>query len=135
MGKYAALEQDIFSVFGDSAWGSQEIETYPSNFAAKAAGEEFIRVSIVPSGVGVNISSVSGVLMIDVFISAGNGPARASFIADKLDQFLVGKLLSSGSGKATQFFGSALSHYGLDRDNPALHRSSYTIPFSYYGAN
>jgi len=134
VGKYASMESDVFSVFGSAEWKAQGVATYPSNFVAKAAGDEFIRVSIVPSGTGVNLISGSGLLMIDVFISAGSGPNRASVIADKLDQFLVGKTLSSGAGKVTQFSSSAVSQSGPDRDNPSLHRSSYVIPFNHYGA-
>lgn len=132
MGKYELLEKDIFSFFDSATWKAEGIKTYPSNFVATTPGTEFLRVSIVPSGGGPNLRSASGILMIDIYIPAGNGPRRASLIADKLDSVLVGKSKTIAD-RATQLFSSAMVHFGLDRDNPAYHRSSYSIPFSHFG--
>jgi hypothetical protein len=133
--KYATLESDVFSVFGGAPWKAEKINTYPSNFVPDDAGAEFIRVSIVPSGAGLNLRSASGLMIVDIFTEAGMGPSRASLIADKLDQFLVGKSLSTQPGRVTQFGNSALGHSGADRDNPALHRSRYSVQFNHYGAS
>jgi len=132
MGKYAELELDIFSVFAGT-WKNEKINTFPNNIQIDNNGDEFIRVSIVPSGPGVNLKSVSGVVIIDIFISAGTGPNKTTLIADKLDQYLVGKSKTTLAGKRTQFQNSSLVQIGSDPDNPTLHRSSYTIPFSYFG--
>jgi hypothetical protein len=134
MGKYADLEKDIFSVFATVLWKAEKIKTYPANVQAISTGESFIRVSIIPSGSGINLKSISGVVIIDIFISAGSGPNSASLIADKLDTYLVGKSLSTQTGRVTQFQNSSLAPIGTDPDNPTLYRSSYTIQFSYFGA-
>lgn len=135
MGKYANLEKDIFGVFDTGAWKAENIKTFPSNFIASGAGDAFIRVSPVPSGQGLNPKSVSGILIIDIFIPAGHGPGRASTIADKLDTYLVRKLLSSASGSTSQFHASSLAYVGLDRDNASLFHSTYSIPFNHFGVN
>jgi hypothetical protein len=135
MGKYIGLQDDVFSIFNSATWKAEQIKTYPSNFVAVAAGNEFIRVSIIASGSGLNLKSVSGVLIIDIFTSAGNGPRQAFLIADKIDQYLVGKSVTTTSGYKTQFSNSSLDIRGLDRDNPSLSRSIYTIPFNYFGVN
>jgi hypothetical protein len=131
MGKYEALEKDVFAIFGTPEWEAEGIATYPSDFTA-ATGDEFIRVSIIPSGRGLNPVSASGQIIIEIYIAAGNGPSRASKIADFLDRYLVGasKVIS---GKCTQLFDSSMAPAGKDRDNPALSRYNYTIPFKHFG--
>jgi len=133
MGKFESLEKEIYSVFGSDAWKSEGINTFPNNFLKLNAGTEFIRVSIVPGGKSVNAISVAGILIIDIFIPAGGGPRRASLIADKLDKYLANKSLGATTNK-TQFRESSLVHKGVDKDNATLHMSSYTIPFTYFGA-
>lgn len=134
MGKYTNLLNDVFSVFGSSSWIAQNVKTYPSNFIAVNSGNEFIRVSIIPSGNGINLVSVSGVVIVDIFTSAGNGPKAIMSIADKLDLYLVGKSLKTAANGTTQFKNSSLQMLGNDKDNSALYRSNYTIPFNYFGA-
>lgn len=133
MGKYEALESDVFSIFASQTWKNENIKTYPVNFVTVNPGAEFIRVSVIPSGDGINIKSVSGLFSVDIFTSAGNGPRRASLIADKLDQYLVGKVLTTSLNGTTQFASSNMRHVGVDKDNPALFRSIYQIPFNYFG--
>lgn len=133
MGKYSNLDSDIYSVFNTDAWKAEKIKTRPNNFIGIDKVSEFIRVSIIPSGKGLNRKSVSGILMIDIFTQAGDGPKRPSLIADKLDSYLSGKSLSTTSGTAIQFpESSAIDHKGNDKDNPTLYRVAYTIPFIYF---
>jgi hypothetical protein len=135
MGKYLKLQEDIFSIFNGTPWKAEQIKTYPANFTLVGAGNEFIRVSIVASEFGINLNSTAGILLIDIFISAGNGPRQISLIADKLDLYLVGKSVETQLGYVTQFSNSSLDMRGLDRDNPSLFRAVYTIPFNYFGVN
>jgi len=133
MGKYENLEKDVFSIFGSTLWKNENIKTFPVNFIELNPGNEFIRVSVIPSGNGINLTSISGVLIIDIFTSAGNGPRRTSLIADKLDSYLVGKSVSTITGNSTQLNKSSLSYVGLDTVNSALYRATYSIPFNYFG--
>ena len=135
MGKYEATEINVFSVFDSAEWKAEAIKTYPTNFIAVNPGNEYIRVSIIPSGKGVNLVSLSGVIIVDIFTSAGNGPRRTSTIADKLDQYLVGKSLETVSGATLQLKNSTLALVGVDPDNTSLYRSTYTIPFNLFGVN
>jgi len=133
MGKYTTLETDVFSVFSSTLWKSEKISTYPNNFVVNNNSSEFIRVTIIPSGNGLNIASTSGMLIIDIFTFAGEGTKKPSLIADKLDQYLVGKSLNTSPKSTTQFQGSSLSFGDIDKDNSSLFRSTYTIPFNFYG--
>jgi len=133
MGKYSNLESQVYALFATPSWKAEKIKTLPSNFNDNEKVSEFIRVSIIPSGHGVNRNSVSGVLIIDIFTQAGSGPKRSSVIADKLDSYLSGQSLSSITGVSIQFpESSSLSLLGNDKDNPTLYRVAYTIPFNYF---
>ena len=127
MGKYESLQTSVFSIFGTQEWEDEDIKTYPSNFVPKEEGE-FVRVNIIPSGNGLSLGMVSGVLILDIFVEYGNGPTRTSEVADRLDEYLVGKYIDD-----VQLLDSTLTMTGKDADNPALFMSQYTIPFNFYG--
>jgi len=130
--KYIQLESDIYSVFGSDIWKAELIKTYPSNFIPSNSGMEFIRISIVPSGKALNAIDVTGMAIIDIFTVRGAGTKRASVIADILDKYLLGKSLKTDTSTVL-FLNSAMNHSGIDKDDPALYRSIYTIIFNFYG--
>lgn len=134
--KYTEVQKAVFGVFALPAWIAEDIKTFPQNFLATDAGSEFIRINVIPSGGGINRSSVSGVLIVDIFTPAGKGPSRAAEIADTLDDYLQAKYVPLPDGSATQFpVGSSLANRGLDTDDKSLFKSVYTIPFSFFGAS
>jgi hypothetical protein len=133
MDKYSAVTQDVLSIFGTPAWKAENIKTFPANFVAIEPGNEYVRVTVIPGGRGINRRSLSGILIIDIFIPAGNGQKRASFIADKLDSYLDSKTISASNDYSIQCSQSALSFSGIDADNPTLYRATYTIPFNLFG--
>ena len=133
MGKFTELETDIYSIFGSGLWQNENIKTVPANFIVPDPGTEYIRINVVPSGTGINRNSVSGILLIDIFTSAGEGTRASTLIADKLDDFLQEETISTVAGKNTQFKFSTLTFDGLDPVSKNLHKSSYTIPFNYFG--
>ena len=90
MGKYSNLLSDVNSIFAATAWTNENIKTFPDNFIKMDAGTEFIKLSVIPSGLGINVRSISGVLIIDIYTPSGNGPKRSLAIADKLDTYLAG---------------------------------------------
>lgn len=128
--KFNTSQDDVFSVFAAIEWTNENIPTYPVNFVAEKT-TEYIRVSVIANGKGINLVSTSGQVLIDIFIAAGKGPSRGTLIADKLDSYLVGESLRTGSG-VTQFGDSTLSTIGQDKDNPALFRMIYSISFNYF---
>lgn len=133
MGKFVGVEKDIFSVFATPAWVAENIKTFPSNYITVNSGKEFIRVSVIPSGYGINRTSTKGILMIDIFIPAGGGTRRAFEIADALDSYLVNKAITHLTDTAqTQFGFSSISPNGVDKDNPSLYRVTYSITFNYF---
>jgi len=134
MVKYLDLENDVFSIFATQAWKAEKIQTFPNNFVITKNTSEFIRINIIPSGRSINVSSVSGIIIVDIFTLAGSGTRSAILIADKLDQYLKAKTIRTALKNNTQFMGSSLTFNGTDPDNPSLFRSTYTIPFNFYGA-
>ena len=132
MSKYSNLINEIYGVFNSAAWKAEGIKTVPTNFLMLNAGEEFIRVSVVPSGGVGNVASCSGMILIDIFVSAGNGPKRSFVIADKLDKYLVAKTVSMLGG-SLQLSRSAVYPIGVDVNNESLYRVSYSIPFNFFG--
>lgn len=134
MGKYADLQKDVFSVFASSAWLAENIKTFPQNYVGPG-GAEFIRVNILANGYSqVNLPySTAGLIIIDIFTPAGDGPTRASTIADKLDSYLAGKMLITTLNGNTQFLASSMQSLGNDKDDPSLYHSKFSIPFTFYG--
>ena len=133
MNKYESLNKDIFSIFAASTWVAENIKTFPENFTG--AGTEYIRVGIVASSYDKkgSQSSAFGQLIIDIFFPAGAGNARAIYIADKLDTYLVGKTLVGSNNGNTQMGTSTLTYLGNDKADPSLYRASYSISFNYFG--
>jgi hypothetical protein len=132
MGKYTDLFENVYSVFGTPGWIAELITTIPSNFTGTVGNEDYIRVSVVSGDTGVNLKSVGGIIIIDIFVRSGLGPASISTIADKLDSYLVGKTIVVGGG-STQFRNSTLTLSGMDPDNNALFRAKYVVPFNHFG--
>jgi hypothetical protein len=124
MGKYASITSAVYSVFNSAAWKVEKIKTFPANL--KCSGDKYIKVDIIPSGIGLNVNSCSGVVIIDIHTPPNEGTAAVTLIADKLDNYLQGQTIGP-----VQFFGSTMAP-GKTED--ALPKSSYTIPFNYFGA-
>jgi len=133
MGKYSDSQSDIFSVFNSSGWKSENIETVPQDYKGEIFSDEYIRVSIVPAGRGVNRASVSGVVIVDIYTPAGFGPKRQNHIADRLDAYLQNRSLETQSRGITQFLTSSMSPLGTDSVNTSLQRAKYEIPFNFFG--
>ncbi len=131
MGKYTDNESDVFSVFNSLTWKAENIDTVPTGYKGDTA-DEHVRISIIPSGPGVNKRSTSGIIIVDIFTPAGSGPRRQNFIADKLDVYLANKSLQTQSGGTTQFLSSTLQPLGVDKAKPTLERAKYEIPFNFF---
>ncbi len=132
MSQYGNLYARVLSVFANPLWLATGIATYPANFVAETGRSEFIRVSVISSGNSGNVVSGSGVVLIDIFTPSGMGQRRAFEIADKLDEHLAAKTLSTDRGNL-QFQKSSSAPFGVDSDNEGLYRVSYSIPFLYFG--
>jgi hypothetical protein len=127
MGKFRSIQDDIFSIFSKEDWKSEEIKTIPSNLESPEG--EFVRVNILTDGKGVNSLSLSGILIVDIFSTAGTGPTRTVDIADILDKYLHGKTLGTAEKGVVQLFSSSHSFIGIEE---TYARSQYSIPFKYY---
>lgn len=132
MGKFAQTLRSTLAVFATPEWIAEDIKTYPDNYTAVGAGDRFIRINVIPAGLGLDLKSTSGQVLIDIFTPAGKGTLDASVVSDRLDAHIMGKSFSSAEG-TLQFGRSALSHRGGDKANPSLHRSIYAISFNFFG--
>jgi hypothetical protein len=134
-GKYTGLQDGINTIFGDPKWLAEKIKTVPADFVMNGMGGEFIRLQVLPGSWNSNngFYSVAGYLMIEIYTTAGQGPARTNYIADKLDEYLVGKSIATSAGNA-QFFISTIDTGGNDKANQTLYRTFYQIPFTFFGA-
>lgn len=113
---------DIFETSGLAIWPRDVVPTTrPSPY-----GE----VTFIPNGKGVDLNSVSGLVMIDIIISAGDGPAVAHAFADTLDTYLVKKSLNG-----TQFWNSSLAPRGVLKSDPTRSVYEYSLPFKYFGVS
>jgi hypothetical protein len=133
MGKYLDLENDIFSIIDDVKPLLTSTKIYPANFVSVNPGTKFLRVSVIPSGSGINLKSISGLVIVDIYTPVGEGPRTTSLIADAMDQYLVGKSVNTSGRGVTQFGNSSLQPGSIDKDSPTLFRSTYTIPFNFFG--
>jgi hypothetical protein len=131
MGIHTEAEDIIFSVFSTTQWLNESIKTYPGNFI-NPVDNEYIRVHVLTNSASEidSVSSISGVVLIDIFTQYGEGTRRSKQIADKLDNLLKNKSLSTNPGMI-QFFSSSLSHGMQDEDNPSLWRTLFTIRFNF----
>ena len=88
----------------------------------------FGNVSVINSTPGVNYGSISGVVIIDIYVVGGKGAAEANDFADSLDEYLVKK-----SHQGAQFFQSSFVPRAPDKGNPGLTKYEYTVRFKFFG--
>jgi hypothetical protein len=131
---YNKLRNDIYGVFASAPWIATTYKTYPDNYSgAIDSSASFIRVSILPGNSTVDAHGLkkkfSGMLILSIFVKAGNGDTELFNIADSIDSFFQGKTLANG----TQFGTSTLVKLGLDPADKSLYRGDYSINFKAYG--
>ena len=132
MSRFQQAEKDIFGVFADPSWTLENIKTIPNNFPTDGL-LEFVRVSVIPSGMPLNENSASGLIIAEIFSQAGVGPKRASELADKLDKYLSKRTINSVAGKVTQTHLGVRSSLVADKDNPNLVKSTFSVSFNHFG--
>ncbi len=134
MSMYSKLKSDIYGLFASSAWTTTGYKAYPANYSGTIdTTTSFIRISILPGRGTVDAhgfkKKFSGMLILSIFVKAGNGDAELFTIADTLDSLFQGKTLTNG----TQFGASTVMKLGLDPADKSLYRGDYSINFKAYG--
>jgi hypothetical protein len=131
---YDNLLDDIEAIFASSNWTDNNINIYPDNYQGTIDTEnEFCRLNILPSSSeyyshGGN-KQLEGIIVIKIFVKAGEGQARLMAISDILDATLQSKHLTNGTKLETSY----LNVEGLDPSNKSLYSARYIIPFKLYG--
>lgn len=130
---FELLQDDIYKEFTTANWLSTGVKIYPVNYQGKITAPEFARLSILPARAIVQAyglkKQLSGMIIVSIFLKAGDGDKRIFQIADKLSQLLDGKRLLNG----TSFRVGSLKTIGLDVENAALYRADYSNNFTIYG--
>lgn len=131
---YNSLKEDVYSVFASSAWQTGGVPAFPSNYSGIIdTNNSFIRISILPGKATVDAftfkKKFDGMLILSIFVKAGNGDNETYRVAELLDSYFQGKTLTNG----TQFGASTLISLGLDTADRTLYRSDYSINFKAYG--
>ena len=132
MGKYFSSTESVFSVFASDAWKAEGIPAVPVGAELVPSPDEWIRLDLVLGDHGTNTVSTRGQLVIDIFTPYGNGPMRASQIADILDAHLACQSVHLVGGVA-QFGASTMAFMGRDKANQALSWSQYAVNFNFFG--
>jgi hypothetical protein len=128
---FEKIKNDIYGVFASPQWKAKSIPSYPDNYVGETAGPPYVKVNILPgrsdpsgyAGKGIN-----GILLLEIYVVAGDGDTNTVKIADTLNGFFEGKTLTNG----TQFGTSLLKPVGKVPNSP-LYRTDYAIIFKIYG--
>lgn len=131
---YDLVKQDVYSVFASTQWAATGYKAYPDNYSGTIdTSNSFIRISILPAKSNIEAhgfqKKISGLLILSIFVAAGDGDTTLFTIADLLDSFFEGKTLTNG----TQFGPSNITKLGLDLADKSLYRGDYKINFIAYG--
>lgn len=131
---YTKLREDVYGVFASAQWIATNYKAYPDNYSGIIdSSNSFVRISILPARSSFDAFNLkkkfNGLLIIAIFVKAGNGDTDLFNIADTLDNFFESKTLTNG----TQFGSSTLTKIGLDSADKSLYRADYTLPFIAYG--
>jgi hypothetical protein len=131
---FSKIKSDVYGIFASAGWTATGYKTYPDNYSgAIDSSSAFIRVTILPGKSTIDAhglkKKLSGMLILSIFVKAGNGDAELFGIADSIDSFFQGKTLTNG----TQFGTSTLMKLGLDPADKSLYRGDYSINFKAYG--
>lgn len=113
---------------------TQAIEIYPDNYQGDINNEnEYCRLSVLPSNskhlAYGGSKQTGGIIIVKIFVKAGEGQSRLMAISDVLDIYLQNKHLTNGTELGTSY----LNVEGLDPANKALYSARYIIPFTLYG--
>jgi hypothetical protein len=120
----------IFGIFASNEWKTHGIKTVPQDTVLPTGTVPFVRVSVLPSAYGVNIVSLGGMVMLEIYTPSGDGPALSVSIADKLRSLISNKSLTAPSGRTVQFRSPTLSAKGADPRNSSLSKSVLVFEFT-----
>ena len=131
MDRFTEAQKGIFKVFASDSWKIRLIETFPQDVTP--SGDSYVVATSLFSGKGPNYKSLSGLLIAEIYTAFDKGPAPANIIADALDTELTQRIVQLTPTTSVQFYEGVLVHKGRDRDNPTLTRTTFSIPFHYFG--
>ena len=129
---FSKILADVYSVFATTEWRATGVTGLPSNYQGNLP-PEFARISVLPARGQVfshgSTKKLSGLVIISLFVKAGDGEGRSFTLAGILSKIMDKKTMANG----TQFEVGSITHQGLDEINKALFRVNYSINFTIYG--
>lgn len=111
-------------------FASFPVTAVPSDFVGQPL--PYVRITPLFNSSDTNRLSLSGLLMVDVFVLRGNGPIGTMEIADSLETLMSNKQLTVADGSVVQFGAGSLGPSKIDKDNETISRSVYSIPFNFF---
>jgi len=132
---FELLLADINSVIASGTWQATGIEVLPENYFGDIGNtNEYCRLSVLPSSSNnrdyQGSVNLTGLIILRIFVKAGEGQKRIMQISDALDTVFQNKKLVNGTELGTSF----VRMEGIDSDNKSLYGATYQINFIYYGA-
>jgi hypothetical protein len=132
MNKFDKLMKLAMRPLTEEVWTLSGIEAYPAVLVPDPLPQKFVRINVIPAGTGVNLSSGSGIVRIDVFVPVTAGLAEVASVLDLLNQCYTSKQYSVDTS-SIQFWALTAGETARDKDNPSLSMTSLTIPFKFFG--
>lgn len=127
---FAQSVENIESLFGNTAWTTNNIKTFPQNYQGEIGDPEWVRVNIFQ---GTSVfryqggQSVGGLVNCNIFVPVGQGIRRANQIADLLET-----LFRTNTISGVQTTNSFTTNVGVDSENSGLYRLDFTVNFNNY---
>ena len=122
--KFSKAFDNLSALFANSG-----LSVWPVGVQPSVKPDVYGEVTFILSDNGVNANSISGTVIIDIYIQEGVGPRAAYTFADLLDDYLLQK-----SHNGTQFFTSTMVPRGPSPTNPTRSIYEYSVTFKHFGA-
>ena len=128
--KFNEINNNIEAVLGTDDWTQHNISAYPANYQGQINGNEWVRLNVFSGNSNLlygGTEKISGQIVFNIFVPAGNGMGKATEIADLLKGIFGNKIISG-----IQTTNSFITTLGLDQVNKGLFRLDLTINFNNY---
>jgi len=127
---YSTIITEIYKIVATGLTSVYPI--YPSDFKGDPSSIPFIKFNVVLSRsnrYSYQKKEVTGLIVLQIYYTAGYGQKLPSEVADVLNTYFEDKLVLPN----LQTKLGSLQFLGPDTDDNTLSRADYSVPFTYYG--
>jgi hypothetical protein len=127
---YDNIRKDIYELMPQITG----LNIVPDAMQIEVGSAPVARLSIIPgsskfNNFGYSQKTLSGYVILAIFVKTESGHKELFDIADKIDLIMQNKKCSNG----TTFASSSMDIKGIDPQDSSLFRGDYLIKFNYYG--